>query len=259
MAGKLGLALSGGGARGIAHIGVIKALEDAGIQADIVSGTSAGSIVGALYAAGYNSDDMLRFVKDASMWRLFKFGLPVDGLTKLVYLKEHLSEFLDVDSFEALNLPLIIAISNLNSGALRYVNSGPLFDVVMASSSIPLVFKPVEINGSVYVDGGLINNLPAKVLKPQADHILGVNAMPVKDVRARSVQTVFGIATRCFELSVYANSLGDMEVCDWVIEPKGLYDYNIFQFNKYQELFDLGYEAAIDQMEKLQHAIQANT
>jgi len=252
---RLGLVLSGGGARGIAHIGVIRALQEHGIEADLIAGTSAGAIVGALYAAGHSPDSMLDFVRDASIWRIFKVGLPTDGLTKLTYLRERLAQFITQNDFAALQKPLHIAVTNLNTGKLEIKDSGPLFEAVMASSSIPLVFKPVEFDGQVYVDGGLLNNLPVAPIAEHCTHIIGVNVMPNLEVQNKAVQSVFGIATRCFELSIYANTLPSARDCDWLIEPKELYRYNIFQFNKYREIHDLGYEEAIAQVEQIKAAL----
>lgn len=249
---KLGMALSGGGARGIAHIGVLQALREAGIVPEVLSGTSAGSIVGALHAAGHTPDDMLDFVKDTSIWRIFTVNLPYDGLTKLTYLKKRLTECIAEDSFEALNHPLYITVANLNQGTLRTIHSGCLFDAVVASSSIPLVFKPVEMDGELYVDGGLLDNLPVEPILPQADIVVGVNVMPTLPVKNKNIQTVFGIATRCFEMSIYANSRTNLEHCHLVITPEKLQQYNIFQFNKYEAIYNIGYEAGQEAVPKLQ-------
>ncbi len=241
---KLGIALSGGGARGIAHIGVLKALREEGIIPDVLAGASAGAIIGALHAAGKTPEEMLNFVKDSSIWRIFRVGIPYDGLTKLTYLRQRLKETLQEDSFEALQHKLFVTVANLNTGQLRTVSEGPLFDFVVASSSVPLVFKPIEIDGELYVDGGLINNLPVEPLLDEAQHVLGVNAMPTLPVTNKDIQTVFGIATRCFELSIYANSRANINQCHLVITPEELQQYHIFQFNKYQSIHDIGYRAA---------------
>ena len=252
----VGIALSGGGARGIAHIGVLKALEEANIVPAVISGSSAGSIVGALYASGLSTDRMLEFVKDSQLFGLIKLGIPYAGLTKLTYLKERLAQYISEDSFETLVKPLYVAVSNLNSGELEILHSGSLFDVVMASSSIPLVFKPVELQGQLYVDGGLLNNLPVSPLLPRSDFIIGVNVMPHIMVGNKSIQSVLSIATRCFELSIQANSRLELASCDYVIEPKKLSRYNIFQISKYQEIFEIGYEEGKRQIPKLKEKLE---
>jgi NTE family protein len=253
---RIGLSLSGGGARGIAHIGVLKALEENGISPDAIAGASAGSIVGALLASGRNADEILSFVKDSSILKVFKMGLPSQGLAKLTYLKERLAEYIEEDSFEALLKPLFVAIANLNTGDGEIRSSGPLFDIIMASSSIPLVFHPVEIEKQFYVDGGLLDNMPVEPLIPISDLIIGVNVMPHIRISGRKVQNVVGIATRCFELSILSNSRPNFAMCDVLIEPKRVHSYHIFQINKYQELYDIGYSAAMEQMSEIKRKVQ---
>jgi NTE family protein len=257
---NIGLALSGGGARGCAHIGVIKALEEEGIHCSSISGTSAGAIVGALYAAGLTPEDMLRFVKDASIFKIFKVTIPDRGFTKLTYLKERLNQFVEQDSFEGLQRKLYIALSNLSSGTLEFRSSGPLFDVVMASSSIPLVFKPVEIDGQMFVDGGLTENLPlSREFEEEVDFIIGVNVMPSVSMQDKNFSTVISVALRCFELAVYGNSKASMTRCDVLIEPDKVNKYNIFQFNKYQQLIDIGYQATKEQIPLIKEKIKGRT
>lgn len=252
---RIGLALSGGGARGIAHIGVIKAFEEHGVKIDAVAGASAGSIVGALLASGKSADEMLTLIKESSIFRIIKVGVPSAGLTKLTYLQERLQSVIPEDTFESLQIPLYIAISNLVTGELEMVSSGPLSPVVMASSSIPLFFKPVEINGHLYTDGGVLDNLPVGPLLMEADFIIGVNVMPHYDVSPKSVQNIFGIATRVFDMAVWANAMTNLTHCDLIIEPTELHHYHIFQLNKYQQIYELGYEAACAKMPKLLEAI----
>jgi len=254
---KIGIALSGGGARGIAHIGVLQALEDHGFQPSAISGASAGAIVGCLYAAGKSPVEILAFVKKASLFKLLKVSLPYSGLTNLSHLRTMLEDQIEEDRFEALKKPLHIAISNLNTGNLELKNKGELFRVVMASSSIPLVFQPVEIDGEMYVDGGLLGNMPTAPLKGKVDIIVGVNVMPHIEVEKKSVKSVFGIAQRCFDLSILANTRPSIELCDLLIEPKAVQSYNIFNLNKYQKLYDIGYQAMEEKMEEMKQLMGA--
>ena len=253
---RIGMALSGGGARGIAHIGVLQALEEHGIFPDVLSGTSAGAIAGALYASGKTPEEMLEFVKDASILKVFKVSFPYSGLSKLTYLKERLSAYIPEDRFEGLRKKLFVTVANLNTGEPEIFQEGPLFDIIMASSAIPLVFQPVEIDGKLYVDGGLLENLPVRPLVYEdLDIIIGVNVMPLVDAPGKSVQSVVGIATRCFDLSIQGNTRPNVEFCDVFIEPKDVHRYNIFQFNKYQQLYEIGYRAAIEKMPEIRQEI----
>jgi NTE family protein len=248
---RIGIALSGGGARGIAHIGVLQALIENGIYPESVSGASAGAIVGALYAAGKSPQEMLQFVKDSSLLKLFKVGLPLNGLAKLTYVRDQLKTYIPGDDFAQLQRRLFVAIANLNTGECEMRHEGVLSEVVMASCSIPLVFKPVEINGNWYVDGGLLNNMPVAPLLPHSDILIGVNVIPHVKTASKNVQNIIGIATRCFELSILSNTNASIQMCQVVIEPRRVQAYNIFQFNQYKKLFDIGYQAALDKIPEI--------
>lgn len=252
----IGLALSGGGARGIAHIGAIKALHEAGINIDIISGTSAGSVIGALYASGLDAESMMEFVRDSSIWKIFKPGLPTDGLITLGYLEERLRQFISVSEFNQLLKPLYVSVSNLNSGHAEIVSDGPLFLPILCSCAIPLVFKPVKMNGALYVDGGLLDNLPAKSIRNEADLVIGINVMPNVAVANKNLSNVFGILSRSFDLSIQANAEPSKLLCDVVIEPSELYDYNIFQFGKHKEIADLGYRTTLKMIPAILDALK---
>lgn len=248
---KLGMAFSGGGARGIAHIGVLKALEEQAIYPDVVAGTSAGSIVAALYAAGLDSERIVSVIQSAKMYKAFIPDLTSGGVISLTYLKTHLAKYIEVNDFKGLKRPLYVAVTNLNSGKIELRSKGELFETIQASCSIPLVFTPVTMDGSVFVDGGVMMNLPAEAIRSQCSKLIGVNVMPVESVTDAKIGSMISVAQRIFDLSVYANTRSSSKLCDLVIHPKGLEQYSIFQFNKIAEIMDRGYEAAMEQMDEI--------
>jgi len=255
---KIGLALSGGGARGFAHIGVLRALHEMGIYPEAVAGTSAGSIVGSLYAAGLRPDEMETFVGSASLIRTIKPGLSPRGLISLSYLKTHLEKYLPFRQIENLPRKLFVAVCNLNTGDLELLDKGPIAEAVMASSSIPLVFLPVDIAGNQYVDGGLLMNLPAAPLREICDHVISVNLIPKSPLPPNKLTGVLSAATianRVFYLSVIANSTPAEQLSDIVISPLELDRFHILQFNKMKELIDIGYQATQAQKEKILRTI----
>lgn len=255
---KIGYVLSGGGARGIAHIGVLKAFEEHGIVPDCIAGTSAGSIVGAMYASGKTPDEMLEFVKKhASFSKAYKMGIPSMGLTKFTYLREQLAQQIDKDSFEDLNIPLYIAICNLYTGELEIRNTGELFDVVVAASSIPLVFQPVQIGDEKFIDGGVLMNLPAEAIYPICETVIGVNVMPHYRLTDKKMSGLLDIAIRASELSIQGNTEPQLSLCDVVIEPLDLYKHSIFNFGKYLEIYEIGYQEALKKIDQVKAAIQA--
>lgn len=252
---KIGISLSGGGARGVAHIGALKALLEAGIVPEVISGASAGSVVGVLYAAGYSPDEMLAFVDESKFYKLVTFGLPTAGFTKLTYLRERLEEAITIDDFSNLKLPLHVAITNLLNGELEIRSSGQLIDVIVASCSIPLVFQPIEIDDSLYVDGGLMSNMPVEALLPEADFIIGINLMPRDLIKKKDVSNMVGIAQRCFDLSIVNNTELNADQCNWLIEPEGIGDIGVFQFTRYKKIFEIGYETVKKQIDGINAAL----
>lgn len=248
---RLGIALSGGGARGAAHIGVLQALEELEISPECISGTSAGSIVGLLYSAGLKPLEILSFVEEVSLLKTLRLGLPTKGLADLTYLKDQLTGMIPQRNFSELQKSFFVAVANLNTGKSEIISSGPVIDYVIASSSIPLIFKPSVINGNTYVDGGLLNNLPTAPLVERCERILGVNVLPISEVENKHVDSLIGIGIRCFEVSIRSNILDNKEDCDLVIEPPRIAKYNIFNTRKARELFELGYQATMDKKDEI--------
>ena len=169
---KTGLVLSGGGTRGFAHLGVIAALNELGIQPDVISGVSAGAIVGAFIAAGKNPEEILEIFKRGWFFQYTQIHLPVYGLLKLDGLKELIDKEIEVKRIEDLQIPLHICISNLNKGRVEYRDKGPIGSTVLASSSIPVLFAPVKLGVFHYVDGGLMDNIPVEPVKDDCEQLI---------------------------------------------------------------------------------------
>lgn len=253
----VGLTMSGGGVRGMAHVGMLRALLEGGIVPKKVVGVSAGAIVGTLYCAGLLPDEMMTHVSDTSLRRLIKWGLPTTGLTTLDHLRERIRQTIPHNSFSGLKHPLYIGITNLNAGALEIRNDGPLDAVLAASCSIPLVFKPVVIGDDNFVDGGVMKNMPVSPLLQSTDFIIGSNLMPYGLLPTDSTGTVINIVWRCFDLAIMANTQPTLDLCDVVIEPARLLDYNIFNIVKLRELHDLGYEHTRERLPDIYRKLDA--
>jgi NTE family protein len=249
-----GLVLSGGGARGIAHIGVLKALNEMNIYPSVVAGTSAGSIIGVLYAMGLTSQDMLDFVRHSSLWKFFRLECTAGGLSNLNYLKERLIEIGIPKNFEDLDRQLFVCATNLTKGKSEIFHEGPLVDTILASCAIPLVFKPVKMNGDTYVDGGILNNLPASAIISKVSRIIGVNVIPLSENTGNDFQSSIQVAQRCFELFMNANTKPDLIACDHVISPN-VQDYFLFSLPKFNLIHDIGYNETIAQSEQILKAI----
>ncbi len=173
---KIALVLGGGAAKGFAHIGVIKALESHAITPDIIVGTSAGSVVGALYAGGYNGFDLQRVALSMDEGTVSDWVLPNRGFIKGESLQKFVNNAVQNRPIEALNRTLAVVATDLQSGELVVFERGDTGMAVRASSSVPGIFQPVKINGREYVDGGLVSPVPVKTARDLgADIVIAVD------------------------------------------------------------------------------------
>lgn len=241
---KIGIALSGGGARGLAHIGVLQALEERGVVPDVISGASMGSIIGVLYAAGCTPREIRRIFLIESPKKLIKLNFKSPGLLEMIGLKTMLEHHIGINSFETLKKEFHVSVANLNTGKGEIISSGnQLFEFILASSSIPIVFSPNIINGQTYVDGGLFDNLPSEALVGHCHRIIGAHVNPNKIVHefhgARS------ILERCFQLTIEQNVRTSRSYCDYFIEPRDIRHYSIWDYSKGEQIINLGYSSTL--------------
>jgi len=177
---KIGLALGGGAARGFAHIGVIKALENQGIKPDLVVGTSAGSVIAALYASGNSGTDLNRMALTLDEASITDWALPFSGkfggMIKGDALQSTVNRLVKNQRIENMPIPLGIVATDLQTGAGILFQRGDTGQAVRASCSVPGVFQPSVINGHEYVDGGLVSPVPVRYAKQMgADFVIAVN------------------------------------------------------------------------------------
>lgn len=236
---KIGLVLSGGGARGFAHLGVIKALKEKGIEPDIISGVSAGAIAGVLIADGFSADQAFKIMKEENLFGYYKVRMPRQGFLSLEKLKTKLNKHLSVKKLEDLAKPLFVAITNLYAGEIEYHNQGNIPQLILASASIPVIFNPIKINSKLYVDGGIFDNLPVKPLLGKCKKIIGVNIDPVPQMK--KIDNLLQIAKRTFHLSIKSTINKSLEHCDLLIEPPELSEFDILDASKAKKMFDIGY------------------
>ncbi len=239
---KIGICLSGGGARGIAHIGVLQALESAGIVPEIIAGCSAGAMVGALYAEGFSPHKIYSLIENKTIYSIIKMGLPNKGMMELAYFRKVLTENIPHDRFEQLKKPFYISVTNLNSGKCEIIGKGKLIDYVIASQSIPLVFKPTQIGEHLFIDGGVMNNLPVEPIRDQCEILIGVNVNPIH--HAEKLNSMREVGYRVLNISLNVNMEERLKQCDFVIEPETA-GYTIFDINKSKIIYDAGYEAGL--------------
>jgi NTE family protein len=238
---QINLILSGGGARGIAHLGVVKALYEYKFQIHAISGVSSGAIAGAFIANGKSPEETLEISLEHAIFNIkrppFSFGL-----FRKPNMRRVLEKFFPENSFERLTIPLFVSATNISTGNSEYFSSGELIMPLIASSALPVLFAPVEINENQYLDGGLLNNLPVEPFLDEEYTRIGVHVNPVGS--SDHLSSSLKIIERSIVLAVYKNIRQSKLHCDLFIEPPELRKFSTFGFSKARELFKKGYEFA---------------
>ena len=240
---NIGLALSGGGARGFAHLGIAQALREKGIVPDIISGVSAGAIVGAFLAAGRTPLETFEILKKGGLFKLTKIQIPRNGLMRLDGLLKMIRTEIPFERIEDLPIPFYAGTANLTNGEMEYRNRGPLGKTVLASSSIPALFSPVEIDGCSYADGGLLNNIPVEPLVGLCSKIIVSNISPLQ--KPVQISSLIQVIMRTFLMSIHARVHTARDHADLYIEPPELTTYEILSVSHADELYGIGYETVM--------------
>lgn len=254
---NIGIALSGGGARGIAHLGMLKSLEEMGIKPRMISGASAGSIVGAFYAYGYSPNEIFEIISKTKLFRILRPSFNWKGLLTLEKTYSFFKSFLPTDSFETLKLPLFVSATNLRNGRPAFFSSGELIRPIIASSAIPVIFSPVKIEDQYYIDGGVVNNLPVEPLIGHCDKIIGLHCNPVDENFA--AENMKNLLERTFILTINRNVAERKQNCDVFLEPYELRKFGALEFSRIREIFDLGYEYAKQESSQIDHILNHKT
>lgn len=241
---KIGLVLSGGGMRGVAHIGVIKALEEHKIFPTHIAASSAGAIVGSLYAYGYTWEEILAFFKEVSLWGFRKYAINKPGLMDSEKFYDDIKVYLKDDDFSHLKRKLFITGTNILTGKLKIFQKGELIRPVLASASFPGLYAPVKIKNSYYTDGGALNNFPVEPLKDKCDLIIGVYVDGVDVVTIKDLKHSHNVVERVFKIKAFLENKPKFKDCDLMIAPAKLDAFGTFDKKNIDGIFDIGYNAA---------------
>lgn len=259
---NIGLVLSGGGLRGVAQIGAIKALEEFGVYATHISGSSAGAIVGSLYAYGYGWQEMLQFFKKIQIFDIKKYAFGKPGFIDTEKFYSEFKTYIKEDDFSILKKSLSVTATNILNGKLKAFNSGELIKPVLASAAFPGVFSPVKIGSSYYIDGGALDNFPVKYLKSKCDIIIGVYVNGYKDITINDLKHSYSVFERAFKLKSAKEDYAKFKDCDFVVMPTQLDVYGTFEKTHIDTMFKIGYEAtkkALEDNPTVQLKIKSNT
>ena len=280
---KVGLVLSGGGAKGFAHIGVLKVLEDLGIRIDYIGGTSAGAMIGALYASGYNAKELDSIIRSYDYNELiqdkipreqfslyqkensekyaltlplknWKIGLPValskgqNILNELTKLTKHVH---NIDNFKKLPIPFYCIATDIETGEKVVIEDGFLPLAIKASGAFPSLLEPVEIDGRLLVDGGIVDNFPIDIMyEKDVDVIIGVDVQDNLGTR-ENLDSAPKIVMQIISFQMYDDASEQRDNTDVYMRPN-ISNYNVFSFDKVAGLIDEGERIAINEKEYLE-------
>lgn len=250
----IGLILSGGGSKGIAHAGVLKFFDEVGIVPSHIAGTSSGAIVSSLYAWGKKPEEILEFFKSIYFfhWRHFTFRKP--GFIDSEAFKAYFTSIFEDATLGDMRYKMHLTATDLVSGKLKiFGNETKIADAVLASSAFPGIISPYEIDGRLYSDGGIINHFPTDILQGRCDKLIGIYVSPIQKIEASDLKTIKSVTTRAYDLLSANSNMQKFTLCDWVISPDELALYSTFETNKgkMDEIFKIGYEAAKKSYEDL--------
>jgi NTE family protein len=237
---KFGVVLSGGGVRGIAHLGVLKALAEYDIVPTMLSATSAGAMCGAFYSIGYSPEKIISLIKEIRFFDIKRLLIGKAGLFSLHDLEKIFLEHFPENLLERLPIPLTIAATDIINGQTVYFTAGNLSKAILASSSIPVLFEPVAYRDTLFVDGGVLNNFPVEPLIGKCDKIIGihVNAMSIRNEHL----SMRNIIDRSFHFALINAVHQKINMCNLFIEPPEMSRFGMFDAENAAEIFDCGYQ-----------------
>jgi NTE family protein len=247
----IGLALSGGAARGIAHIAVLEVLEQDGIPIQAIAGTSAGSIIGALYAAGMPLPEIKRNLLNAKWQDVLKLTIPKQGMISSEGIYRFMEKILPVKKFSSLSLPFAAVATDLKTAEKVVITTGSIARAVQASCSLPIIFTPTEISRKILVDGGVASQIPVRTVREE----LGVKIVVAVNVNYKALEfdeydNLIKIATHLSVLWASRNAREEEKLADVVIQvnAKGIALYDL---SKSKELLRRGRKAAEEKLPEI--------
>lgn len=241
----------------MAHIGVLRALEENGIFPDCVAGTSVGAMVGAIYASGQPPGKILEFFRLTDPLRFASVALTKPGIWDPMKYAPDLRRYLKTDSFEALEKKLLVMTTDLLSGEAAVFESGPLVLPLLASAALPMIYSPMEINGRWYGDGGIVDNFPVRLVRDRCDVVIGVHVSPLHEITPSELGSSLAVLERALDIGMYGHSKENFAGCDVVIQPRALVDYGLFDTKRVSEIEAIGYREALACMPEIQRCLNS--
>lgn len=240
---KIGLVLSGGASKCIAQLGVLDFWQkEIGFRPDAISAVSGSAILGSLYAAGLQPSEILKFIIKEANFSFYFPSFRKGGFFTMSRIVDAYRKVQPAKSFEELQIPLIICATNITQGTTEYFSSGELLTPIIASSSYPVVFEPIEIKNHWYLDGGITNNFPVEPLIATCKAVVGISVGKIYPIeKGFSVQrTIF----RSLELAINEHDKIKHPLCDFFLDLENLNDIPMFDFSTAERTYQIGYQQA---------------
>src|SRR4051794_37188910 len=251
---KIGLALGSGGARGFAHLGVIKALKDAGIPIHLIAGSSMGALVASFYGAGIDMDRLYKISTAFKRKYFLDFTVPKMGFISGKKVKEFIRVFTHGKNIEELSIPIGIVATDLLTGEKVVFHTGPVADAVRASISIPGIFVPEKYNGRILVDGGVSDRVPVSVAKDMgADIVIAVDVSRVK--RNEEISSIYDVIMQSLDI-MQAEIINNREIAANVMIRPPVEIYSSRAFTNIDEIINLGEEEAKKHLKQIKTVIE---
>lgn len=240
---NLGLALAGGGSKGLIHAGALQYFEENKIKFKTLSGTSAGSIVGGLYSCGKKPYEILDFFSTTKMFSTKHLNLSYKGLIKTTTLREEFELIIDNPNIEDLEVDLQIVSTNMLDGKIKIFNKGNLINAILASSAYPGVFTPMKIDGIIYSDGGMVNNYPIDLIVDKSDITVGIDFPKFNEQKEEDLSNIFDILSRSLDIIRNMNVSNKHNLADIYLTPNKGSNIGTFDTDpkKLEQIFELGY------------------
>jgi len=254
---KIGVVLSGGGVRAMAHIGLLQCFREEGIKIDEISGTSGGATIAAMFAYGYTSKEMLTFFKNTPLFKYSQYTFNKPGIVDSEKFIGAFKSIFPNDSFNDLKVPTYITATNLMTGNLEYFTKGELIRPLIASSSVPPFFSPMEINGNLFADGGIINDFPVEPLQENCGKIIGSFINPIELITKNEVNTTLKLISRVYQIGLKNKDIAKFSCCHYVFKPLNLKKIGLLDTKFIDDAYQYGYEQAKNEIEKIKVIIQS--
>ena len=241
---KLGLALSGGGSKGLLQAGALQFFEENKIRFNTLSGTSAGSIVSGLYSCGKKPIEILEFFESTKMFSTTHLAFNYKGFINTPTLRSDFEKAIENPNIEELDYSLQIVATNLLDGSMKVFDKGNLIDAILASSSFPGVFTPMKIDGILYSDGGMVNNFPIDLIHNKVDVSVGINLSTFESVDENNLSSMFDILNRSYDIIRNTNLRTKNAIADINFVPTMGLNLGTFDTDpkKLNEIFEIGYD-----------------